>query len=268
MADLSITAAWNEAAAFVRREARLLVPVSFMLIALPVGLLQVLTPQPEPNQLPEPGLWLALIPVALLLSFVGNLAISHLALSPGASVREALERGARRALPMAGAALIVLAGTLILLFLLLLVIVMIIPGAAAAAAAGAADPAVQKASLIWLLLCLPILVVLSARLGMMVPAAATVATNPVAIIARSWRLTAGRTAKLAAFVMLVLVVLSVLSLAVESLIGSLLIVAAGPMQRGSVSAFLLVLAMAALNTVVALYLASLVARIYVQLDRR
>lgn len=266
MANLSITTAWNETAAFVKREARLLVPVSFMLIALPVGLIEILTPQPEPNQLPEPGLWLALLPVALLLSFVGNLAISYLALSPGASVREALDRGARRALPMAGAALLVLAGALVLLVLLLILVMVIVPGAAAAAAAGATNPAVQKASLIWLLLCLPFLFFFSARLGMMVPAAATASTNPVAIIARSWRLTAGHAAKLVAFVILVLVTLSVLSLAVESLVGSLLIVLLGPMQRGGVSAFLIVLVMAALNTLVAIYLASLVARIYAQLD--
>ena len=46
MANLSITEAWNETVAFVTREAHLLFPVSFLLIALPAGLAQLLAPVP------------------------------------------------------------------------------------------------------------------------------------------------------------------------------------------------------------------------------
>ena len=96
MANLSITAAWEESVAFVRREGRLLFPVSFMLIALPVAVTEALTPASAAGQPPAGGAWLVLFPVALLLSAIGNVAITSLALRPGISVGEALRHGAAR----------------------------------------------------------------------------------------------------------------------------------------------------------------------------
>ena len=90
MATLSVAAAWDETVAFVRREGRLLFPVSFMLIALPAALAEALSPAGAAGEPPAPGPWLLIFPVALLLSAIGNLAISALALRPGASVAEAL----------------------------------------------------------------------------------------------------------------------------------------------------------------------------------
>ena len=44
MPSLSITRAWNETVEFVRQEARLLLPVAFMLVALPVALMEAIAP--------------------------------------------------------------------------------------------------------------------------------------------------------------------------------------------------------------------------------
>ena len=81
MANLSITTAWNETAAFVQREARLLFPIAFLLIALPGAMLQALMPaagaRPAARS-PAPGS--LLIPVLILASMIGKLAISYLAL--------------------------------------------------------------------------------------------------------------------------------------------------------------------------------------------
>ena len=49
MANLSITTAWNETASFVQREARLLFPIAFLLIALPGGLFQMMLPATVPT---------------------------------------------------------------------------------------------------------------------------------------------------------------------------------------------------------------------------
>ena len=65
MTGLSITAAWNETAAFMGREGKLVLPVGFMLIALPGAIVQAATPAAQPNALPEPGT-LALLGMGLL----------------------------------------------------------------------------------------------------------------------------------------------------------------------------------------------------------
>src|SRR5262245_35479401 len=104
MAQLSITTAWNETVEFVKREGRLIFPLAFMFVALPSALLEVLAPAPPlPGQLPEPGAWALLLPVILVTSLIGNLAISYLALRPNTSVGEAISRGARRFLSLFGA---------------------------------------------------------------------------------------------------------------------------------------------------------------------
>ena len=41
MANLSITTAWNETVAFIAREARLVLPIAFLLLALPGAAMQL-----------------------------------------------------------------------------------------------------------------------------------------------------------------------------------------------------------------------------------
>ena len=76
MANLSITTAWNETASFVQREARLLFPIAFLLIALPGGLLQMLMPATVPGQPPEFGAWLLIVPVGIIAGMIGSISIS------------------------------------------------------------------------------------------------------------------------------------------------------------------------------------------------
>ena len=98
MATLSITQAWNETAEFVRREAGLLLPVSFMLLALPNALMELLIlPPPMPGQAPEPAFGCCSSCCSSWPVLIGNVAISYLAIRPGSSVGEALRRGAAHA---------------------------------------------------------------------------------------------------------------------------------------------------------------------------
>lgn len=269
MASLSITTAWNETTVFVKREAGLLFPLAFMLIALPVAVMEAVVPAADPDQMPEAGLWLLLIPVVVVATIVGNIAISYLALRPGVSVGEALARGGRRFLPMFGATLIVGLVCLFVFFIISIIVAMAVPGVVGAAASAAPgsppDPALVRATLIMLAIFLPIILFVAVRLLMMMPAAAAEDIGPLALIRRSWALTSGHFWKLLGFLLMVGILFSVLSYAITTVGGSIAILLGGPLRPGSTSAFLIILLMAAVNTFVAPLMTALVARIYAQL---
>lgn len=267
MANLSISTAWNETVEFVKRESRLLFPLAFMLIALPSALLRiVMPPPPVPGTMPEPGLWLALVPLVIVATMVGNIAISYLALRPGVSVGEAIQRGLRRFLPLLAAVLLVALAGALLFFVVALVMVLVVPGAMSSAAAGAATSALALATVLAMLLLLPVILYFAARLIAVTPAAAAEEAGPIELIRRSWALTTGHVGKLVAFLLLVAIAVSVLGRVVESLAGILFIALAGPLRPGSLSTVLIALVLAAVNTVVGAYLGSLVARVYAQLS--
>lgn len=254
MASLSITNAWNETAAFMGREGRLVLPVGFMLIALPGAIVQAATPATAPNELPEPGLWLALVPFALAATVIGNLAISVLALRPGISVGEAIQRGARRFLPVIGAALLIgLASMLAMAPVVLL---------AAGAAAALGNPALAA---IPALLLIPLLIFLWTRLLLVNPAGAVETGGPVAILKRSWALTAGRFWQLFGFLVLLLIVALVASGAVGAVGGTLIALAFGPVRPDSLSFYLTLILSTIVQAVLASIFAVMVARIYAQL---
>lgn len=266
MANLSITTAWNETTAFVRRESRLLFPLAFMLVSLPMAVVGALMPQPEPNQAVEGGLWLILFPVALLVGLIGNLAISYLALRPATSVGEAIGRGLQRFLPFLGAVLLLVVAGMVLLFAVAIVVVMLVPGAATQGASGTPGPAMLTAIGLTMIIMLPALLMFGARLAPMTPLTAVEDVNPFAILRRSWALTAGHTLKLIGVLVLVGITVSILSFAVESIAGIAVIAATGSTQAGSTGAFLVQLVLAAVNMVVTAFVTVLIARIYAQLS--
>ncbi len=264
MAKLSITTAWNETAAFVQREARLLFPLAFMLLALPVALMEAIRPRTGPNEVPEAGAWMIVGLVALVGTLIGNLALNQLALRSGVSVGEALRHALRRLLPVLGAALLLIAAGIALL-MAVAILAVLVTGGVPGPDAGVPNEAMQRASLLMLIVVAPVLVYFWARLLPMPAVAVAEPGGPFSIISRSWRLTRGHVLKLVGFVLLVAILMIVLRIAAISVFGSLLIVAAGPAEPGSLSALLVITVMAAVNTVLAVYLATLVARIYAQL---
>jgi hypothetical protein len=265
MANLSITTAWNETTAFVGRESRLLFPLAFMLVSLPMAAVGAIMPQPAPGQAVESGPWLLLLPVALLVSLIGNIAISYLALRPATSVGEAIGRGAQRFLPFLAAVLLLMAAGMILLFVVAIVMVVVVPGAVAQGAGGVPGPAMLTAIGLTMLVLLPLLLFFGARLTLMTPVAAAEDGNPFAILARSWALTSGHTPKLIGVLLLVGLTVSILSFAVESVVGLAAVAALGSTAPGSTGAFLVQLVLAGLNMVVTAFVTVLIARIYAQL---
>lgn len=254
MAGLSITAAWNETAAFMAREGRLVLPVGFMLIALPGAIVQAATPTTQPNELPEPGLWLALVPFALVATLIGNLTISVLAIRPGMSVGEAIQQGARRFPAVFGAALLVGLGSM--LAMLPVVVVAALLAGALGNAALAAIPA---------LLVIPLLVFLWTRLLLANPIGAVEAGGPVTILKRSWALTAGHFWQLLGFLVLLLIAAMVASAAIAAIGGTLIALAFGPPRPDSLSFYLVLILSTLVQTVLASLFGVMVARLYAQL---
>ena len=72
---LSIGTAWSEAAAFVRRERRLLAPIVLGLILLPAVINTMVQPPAPAGASPEPGAWrIAALPMIVVM-MVGQMAI-------------------------------------------------------------------------------------------------------------------------------------------------------------------------------------------------
>ena len=266
MANLSITQAWNETVEFVRREAGLLFPISFMLVSLPNALMEALRPPPVlPGQLPEAGLWVLLIPVIVVAAIVGNVAISYLALRPGSSVGEALRRGLARMPALLAAAILIGIVGAILFFIIAVISFLVVPGALAGSQSGVPTQATINALLLTIVILLPFLLYFGARLMMSTPVAAAESGGPFVLIGRSWTLTADHVWKLIGFLLLIAIAVLVIVGAIAAVAGILFALVAGPITPGSTSAWLVIVVMSLVNMVVSAYLTSLVARIYAQL---
>lgn len=261
MADLSVGAAWNETVSFLRRDGRLVLPIAFLFVALPPAMLQLLggpSQMATPRGTPEPGIWLLLLPVSMILSMIGTIAIAHLAMRPGASVGEALGVGGRRFLPLLGA-------TLLIVIVVGLVTVPILLLAGGAAALQGNPQGASGAATLLLLLFLLIAIAVWVRLLLMTPVAAAEPVGPVGIIRRSWNLTAGHFWQLLGFVLLCIVAALVLTLAITAVVGIPIVVLAGQPELGSASYFLMMLLTAVVQSGLVAIFATLLARIYLQL---
>jgi hypothetical protein len=249
MKKLSITTAWNETLSFVKREAGLVFPVAFGLMALPMVFLQLLAPAATTaGQQPEAGPWMLLFFPLLFLSVVATIAISALATGREAVVGEALRLGVRRFLPLLGAMLLIA-----LCFMPVMVILVLVGQASPSAGVLLGLAAVIAGIVLWV------------RLMLTTPVAATEGGGPIAIIKRSFELTRGHAARLLGFVLLIVILGAVAVFAVVSVGGILIVLIAGKPDPGSIGFLLVLLLGALLNTVFVVYFTVMIARIYTQL---
>lgn len=261
MAGLSLTEAWNETAAFVKREGRLLFPIAFLMVALPQAVLGLFAPEAAPGRLPEPGLWLLIPPVVLVLGMIGNIAISWLALRPGRSVGEAIAHGARRFLPLFALVLLLCIAFALIFLVLAMIALLFVPGVGTMPP----PPGAMRAIIIVFVLMIPFLLYFGARLLLTTPVAAAEPGGPFAIFARSWALSAGRVGTLLGFIVLAALLAIVINLAVQAVAGLGIIAALGPPRPGNLSLLILLLIGAVVDTIVTVYLTTMIARIYAQL---
>jgi len=261
MATLSITQAWNETTAFLAREGRLVFPVAFLLVALPGLALQLAGPVAAPGEMPELGLaWLLLLPVAIVASMIGTIAIAYLALRPGASVGEALQRGLRRFVFLLLATLLIGLAAMVVVVPLTLLIV-----GGTALAGGDLESAAGSIVLLALIL-LVLGVALWVKLMLMTPVAAAEDAGPIRIIARSWGLTAGYFWKLLGFVLLLLIAVIVAMMVITMIAGILIALVAGPPEPNSLAFVLVGIVSAILQAIASAIIVTVTARIYAQLS--
>lgn len=265
--NLSITKAWDETAAFVKREAGVLFLIVFGLTVLPGLIAQALagrfvgairadpgaTPDLHPLAAAFPILLLIAIPV-IVLSLWGSLTVNLLALRRENVVGSAFAHAARRILPLLGATLLFMICAIVVAFPLL-----------AVAGYGMISGHAGITALLFLIL-FAIALFFGIRLMMMAPVAAAEPVGPVAIIRRSWQLTAGHFWKLLGFFLLMILVFMVLLIAVGSVLGILVAMTAGQPQPGSIGSFLVQLVTGILQAVWTTYFIVLIARVYEQLS--
>jgi uncharacterized membrane protein len=269
MAQLSITTAWNETTAFLSREARLVFPVAFLLVALPGLALQLAGPASAPGEMPQIGvLWLVLLPVTIAAGIIGSIAIAFLALRPGTSVGEALQRGLRRFIPLFLASLLI--GIAAMIVIIPLVMLVVGGSALSGGDLSEGDLAALAGPLVLLALILLVLgVALWVKLMLMTPvAAAEDDAGPIRIIARSWTLTAGHFWKLLGFVLLLFIAIIVTTIVISMIAGILIALFAGPPEPNSLSFVLLGIVSAVVQAIISAVVVTLTARVYVQLSGR
>ena len=260
MSKLSITAAWNETADYLKQHFGALFTLAVALITLPNVALQAFGPGAMvPGAAPAPGLWLLFVPVVLVLGITGSLAISTLALGRAATIGDAIRHGFRRVLPMLGATLILVVALCILLFPLVLVTGLKPEDLIAP------TPATAGKILLAMLAVGVLFAFLAVRLLLMTPVAAAEPAGPVAIIARSWALTRGHFWRLLGFFLLLAVAAMVVALVATMVIGLVVAATLGAPAPGTAGGLVMLLVGGLINAVFLVVMGTMVARIYLQL---
>lgn len=265
MRRVSVEQSFLWAQRFARAEWRLLVPVAFAFLALPLLLFELLAPQwmtvavtpPPPGaSAADLAARLSALPIALIilvLSFLGSLALTALALLPGLSVGEALVLAARRV------GIAIAAAFLIMLALVGLVIV----GSLVLTLAGLGLP-VQQGLLLGLLAGVGL--VLWVRLMPLLPVIAERGIGPIAAMRLSWNLTHGNFWRVLGTVALYLVGCTIVLLAIRTALGAVLLLLTRAIGAPDLGAVLLAILVRAVSALFSMGMALLIVAFYRQLS--
>ena len=245
---LSIGTAWAEAAAFLRKERRVLAPLVLGLITVPATISALVSPNVAMGQIPEPGAWVAVAIIAFLVSLAGQLAIMRLAMGWEGSVGEAIRLAWKRLLPVVGALLI-----FGVLYALAATPVLIAVGAATGGDQAQAAPVTALVVLIALAL-LPRFLPLTA-IAMEEP------RGPWSLLKRAFALTRGNYWRLFAFLLTYLLLSRLLGLVVTITIGSAAAVLIGPPAPMTVSRLVVALALGLVQGALGAVFAAMMGRI-------
>ncbi|MDO7834058.1 hypothetical protein Q4610_03280 [Sphingobium sp. HBC34] len=260
MATMSIGKAWQDSLAFIKREGHLLFPVALLFLSVPLAIVQQMVPANYMQM--QPGQTMASLPplpagasVGILLGaivmVVGSLSVYALALRPGISVAEAIRLALSRLPMLIGASMIVGLALMVALFAVAMV------GGLLAAVIGKAG-GVQLS----VLLMTGVLLYIGARL---VPLSAVVIDRRSGVIMSvraALALTKGQVGRMAAFLMISMILIFIVQLAVQSAVGVVATLALGKESGRSISDLAVALTSGVLNV----YLLVLTARIYRQLE--
>lgn len=250
MSKMSLSQAWEETSAVLRRDGRLFAAVALALFVLPGLVVDVSMPVASPGQFPPAGPWMAIAFIALLISLVGQLAVIRLAMEPHVTVGEAIRHGARRVLSY-------LASTI----LWLVPILVVCSALYGYLEVNQSHPSLA-AALALIALCF-LFAFVAVRLMLSSAVASAENIGPIAILRRSWELSKGNWWRLFAFLLLFGIGALCLLWAVDSVAGvviRLIVDDAGPRSVGGLLAAIVSQLVSALLSVV---LFVMLARIYV-----
>jgi hypothetical protein len=260
MSKLSLSHAWEETKAILARDGNLLGTVALALILLPEAIAGVIAPASELSgeQMPP---WFGVITILVAFAgIIGQLAIIRLALGPATSVGEAIQHGAKRLFPGLAALLLFALPLALILFLLLFLFAG--PAALEGLSGGvAADPRTGRALLIFVLIAFA----LSVRFQLAMPVTAGENVGPLAILRRSWHLTAGHYWRLLTFLLLSFIAAAVLLLTAQFVAGIFAKAVFGDVTPLSLSALVISLISGLVQAGFVIMLSTMLARIYAQL---
>lgn len=261
---LSIGTAWDQTRGIVARDGALIALVAAALIVLPSALSTLIAPQSATitqESANASGIGGVVQIIMTLISQIGALALTAIALRPGLSIGEALSTGLRRLLPAIGAALLYIVPMLIVLAIMLSTFV------------GAGTPEEMVARLKSLgggqLLAIMVLFIaffyFALRFCLANAVAVAESSNPFAILKRSWALTRGHALRLLGLLVLIGIVGLVLG-SLAGMIGGLLVTLLfGPMQPLTIGALVFGLINGIANAMLITLFVLMLARVYAQL---
>ena len=262
--NLSISRAWDETREIFRRDGKLITAVALALIVLPQAVAGLIAPQSSGAAVrPSGGAQLMML-IVFLISFWGQLAVIRLALGPSTTVGDAMQHGLRRFPATFGAFVLMIIG---------IAVVMIPVLAAFTVALGVNPESLQQGQttgpigLVILLLVLLILAI-SIRFVLVTPVGAAENSGPIAILKRSWQLSAGNYWRLLGFVVLLLIAALALIVAASVVGGLLARLVSSTVEPFSISALIIASASAAAQGVYSVLAAVMMTRIYAQLAGR
>ena len=262
--NLSISRAWDETREIFRRDGKLIIAVALALIVLPQAVTSLAAPPGTGGSANPSGTVQLMMIAVFLLSLWGQLSIIRLALGPSTTVGDAIQHGLRRFPAALGAFVIMILGMAILLIPIVMIFAIALGIDAASIQPGQAN---GPFGLLILIMALTVIAI-SIRFMLVSSVASAEAIGPLAILKRSWSLTAGNYWRLLGFIVLLLIA-ALAIIAAASVIGGLLARLVSPtIEPFSLSALIIALISAAAQGVFSVLAAVMLTRIYTQVAGR
>ncbi len=249
--SVSIGTAYIEAAAFVRREKKLLAPLVLALMVVPATVSQLVQPNDPFSGAQGLQPWMAIAALALLAGIIGQMAVSRLALGWHGSLGEVIGLALKRVARVLGA---------FLLFFLALSL-LLIPAFVVLTLLGGGAPGAKAANLLAFLTIFGV----APRLLLAPAIAMDRPYGPWELVKETWRATKGQYWRLLGFFLLFLLASLIFAVAASAVVGSIATLAIGPAGPMSVSRLIIALAGGLVQALVATVYAAMIGRIVAQL---
>jgi hypothetical protein len=256
MSSLSISAAWDQTRDIIARDGKLLVTVALALIVLPETVFAVIGAPVGPQ---ASGLSITTYFIVILLGIAAQIALNRLAIGPAVTVGSAIATGFRRLASVAVVGVLLVIAIMIVAVALLLILSAV--GAVTMPTPGQAPP-----SLVAMLVL--VIVLAFAIFQLVIPLAAVETANPFRLIARAWALSRHNYLRLLGFVVIVFIGLTLIVLATQLGLGSVIVLTLGRPNPGSLSALALGIIAGIIQAGFTIVTAVMIARIYLQLAGR